>query len=350
MALKWALTDRFHEYLYGGKFDVFTDNNPLTYILTSAKLDACGQRWVASLANYDFRLFYKTGKSNVEADALSQIPADSYYELESPVVKMILKSCQEYDWTDFNGNPIEVVCKTSQVVEGKMTNEQWKTEQSNDDTISQISRVLKNKELAKQMYRYRSKLILGHGLLYRKYYDVNLMEERMQFVLPQKYHVQALRACHDNVEHLGIERTLSLLQDRFYWSNLAKGVENYVKSCPHCLRFKKLPEKATLNPIKTSRPLELVYIDYLTIEAPKTSRSQKDVNILIVTDHFTRYAQAYITPNQKASTVAKTLWDNFFVHYGFPEKILFDQGRNFESKLLKESCILAQIKKMRTTP
>ena len=52
LALKWVVTDRFHKYLYGGKFDVFTDNNPLTYILTSAKLDACGQRWVASLANY----------------------------------------------------------------------------------------------------------------------------------------------------------------------------------------------------------------------------------------------------------------------------------------------------------
>ena len=54
LALKWAVTDRFHEYLYGGQFDVYTDNNPLTYVLTLAKLDATGQRWVASLANYDF--------------------------------------------------------------------------------------------------------------------------------------------------------------------------------------------------------------------------------------------------------------------------------------------------------
>ena len=57
LALKWAITDRFHKYLYGGQFDVYTDNNPLTYILTLAKLDATGQRWVASLANYDFRYF-----------------------------------------------------------------------------------------------------------------------------------------------------------------------------------------------------------------------------------------------------------------------------------------------------
>ena len=74
------------------------------------------------------------------------------------------------------------------------------------------------------------------------------------------------------------------------------------------------------------------------------------MNVLIATDHFTRYTQAFVTPNQKASTVAKTLWDKFFIHYGFPEKILSDQGYNFESKLLKELCILAQIKKMHTTP
>ena len=53
-------------------------------------------------------------------------------------MKTTLKSCQENNLTDFNGNPTEVVSKTSQVVEGKMTNEQWKTEQSNDDTIGHI--------------------------------------------------------------------------------------------------------------------------------------------------------------------------------------------------------------------
>ena len=65
-------TDRFHEYLYGRKFDVHM-HNPLMHVLTRAKLDMTGQCWVASLANYDFKLHYKTGKSNVEADALLYI-------------------------------------------------------------------------------------------------------------------------------------------------------------------------------------------------------------------------------------------------------------------------------------
>ena len=70
LALKCSVTERFHEYLYGGEFEVHTDNNPLTYILTTAKLDATGQRWVASLASYNFKIFYRSGKLNVEADAL----------------------------------------------------------------------------------------------------------------------------------------------------------------------------------------------------------------------------------------------------------------------------------------
>ena len=56
---------------------VCTDNNPLTYILTTAKLDATGQRWVASLANYDFKVKYRSGKQNIDADSLSRIPWDA---------------------------------------------------------------------------------------------------------------------------------------------------------------------------------------------------------------------------------------------------------------------------------
>ena len=74
LALKWSVTERFHKNLYGEHFEAYMDNNPLTYVLTTAKLDAPGQKWVASLANYNFKILYKCGKLNVEADALSWIP------------------------------------------------------------------------------------------------------------------------------------------------------------------------------------------------------------------------------------------------------------------------------------
>ena len=69
--LSSKITNQFHEYLYGGTFEVHTNNNPLTYILTTTKLDATGQRWVMSLANYNFTITYHSGKHNIDADPLS---------------------------------------------------------------------------------------------------------------------------------------------------------------------------------------------------------------------------------------------------------------------------------------
>ena len=71
---------------------------------------------------------------------------------------------------------------------------------------------------------------------------------------------------------------------------------------------------------------------------------------MVITDHFTKYAQAYITPKQIAIVVACPLWENFLVHYGWPEKILTDQGKSFENNLFQELCKLAQVKKLCTSP
>ena len=69
--MKWAITDQFKEYLWYSPFVVRTDNNPLNYILTTPNLDACGHRWVASLANYILTIGYQKGKNNAAADTLS---------------------------------------------------------------------------------------------------------------------------------------------------------------------------------------------------------------------------------------------------------------------------------------
>ena len=77
LALKWAITEKFRDYLYyAPSFTVYTDNNPLTYILSSAKLSAVGHRWVAELADFNFNIKYRPGKTNIDADVLSRIPID----------------------------------------------------------------------------------------------------------------------------------------------------------------------------------------------------------------------------------------------------------------------------------
>ena len=89
LALKWAVTDHFRDYLYySPKFTVFTDNNALTYILTSAKLNATGLRWVNELADFNFEIRYRPGKLNADADTLSRMPVsfEDYKQSCSEVV------------------------------------------------------------------------------------------------------------------------------------------------------------------------------------------------------------------------------------------------------------------------
>ena len=74
LALKWAVTEKFRTYLLGLKFEVFTDNNPLKYLQTTAKLGALEQQWDAQLTLFDFTINYRSGKSNANTDALSHQP------------------------------------------------------------------------------------------------------------------------------------------------------------------------------------------------------------------------------------------------------------------------------------
>ena len=185
-------------------------------------------------------------------------------------------------------------------------------------------------------------------VLYRKSFSDNSTTKKTmwQLVVPKIFRERALSGCHDDVGHQGILRTLSLLRERFYWPGMQEEATRYVMRCSRCLRRKTPPQVAPLQPILVTQPLELVHMDYLSLEPSKGNIE----NVLVITDHFTRYALAYPSKTQTAQATARILWDNFICHYGFPEKFISDQGRNFESDLIKELCKIAGVKKIHTTP
>ena len=371
LALKWAVCEKFHEYLYGSKpFEVFTDNNPLTYVLTSAKLDACGQRWVAKLANYNFSIKYRCGVSNTEADALSRIKwPEALSEnvdidnggMETHVINAILagavtkSSLIESVSCDAEIIPTELDKNT-----GNLSGINWSKEQRLDPNLGVIIRLIESKQLTKRklqgkdssevksFLRNRKSLKLVKDVLYRKSYSDNSTSKKTlwQLIVPKLFRERALLGCHDDVGHQGILRTLSLLRERFYWPGMQEEATQHVLKCSRCLRRKTPPQVAPLQPILVTQPLELVHMDYLSLEPSKGNIE----NVLVITDHFTRYALAYPSKTQTAQATARILWDNFICHYGFPEKFISDQGRNFESDLIKELCKIAGVKKVHTTP
>ena len=132
---------------------MYTDNNPLTYILTTANLDATGQRWVTSLANYNFKTFYKSGKLNVEADALSHIPWENTQvdHMEPLIVKTMLQSKLESETSLPNEClPVNLLLKNMMMDSAlKLTRNNWFKEQMDDMDVGKVIQLLKTNKLNK---------------------------------------------------------------------------------------------------------------------------------------------------------------------------------------------------------
>ena len=149
--MKWVITDKFHEYLGDAEFQVFTDNNPLTYNLTTATLDATGHRWVAALSNYTFSISCKPGRNDTDADALSRIKWPEAVDISSQSVHAVCEGVQAPH------GKIETLCHGAQAVgvlsqdnmPPGMTLLEWSQAQLKDPAICQIIQAILNKTLDK---------------------------------------------------------------------------------------------------------------------------------------------------------------------------------------------------------
>lgn len=355
LALKWAMTEKFREYLLGHRCIVFTDNNPLSH-LSSAKLGALEQRWAAQLASFDFEIRYRPGKSNANADALSRLHPPVAVDLDTvasstslpPPLKQALQA-----------RGLEVRQAAVLALPQHLPADVGALQQA-DPVIGEVLTFWRQKrypdreerkqlsELALVLLKQWDRLTEQAGVAYRQVLRPDGGEAVLQVLLPAALKDKVLTEVHQNHGHQGVDRTLELLRQRCYWPGMTSDVRHWCQACERCQVAKDSgpPARSFMGHLLASEPNELLAMDYTMLE-PTCNGLE---SVLVLTDVFSKYTLAVPTRDQRASTVAQVLVTEWFSKFGVPARIHSDQGRNFESALIRQLCGLYGIEKSRTTP
>ncbi|KAI9557180.1 hypothetical protein GHT06_016988 [Daphnia sinensis] len=297
LAIVWALK-KFRSYVYGRRFSVLTDSSAVRWLWSKKEVSGKFARWILALQEFDFEIRHIKGVNNLVADALSRNPDES---------------CIEPSGSEIG----HVVCVLD----------------------SRKPTGMNSTELAFQQ-QLDSQLLSENFKLYRKVLYKRNSSQGRKFLLcvPSILRRKIIEFCHDDPSsgHMGVDKTIARVSERYWWPNFRKSVRKHVLSCNYC-QFHKCVHgfpAGQLQPIPPpDHPLHTVGMDHL---GPFKATSGGKKYIFMCIDYLTKYVEAASVADTTSALVVEFINKNINFRHGGTTRIISDQGTAFSSNLMEE--------------
>jgi len=366
----------FRHYLFGQKFKIRSDHASLKWLKNFKNPEGMVARWISVLESYNFILEYRKGSQHTNADALSRKPyrlckredcpgcdKNVHKITVNPVVRSVndtdLDETIPYMESDTEQNETIPYADESEVHENLnesldmsnwlriWTQDEIKSWQENDVDLSKIVKLKiqfdekpGREHVAGSSYEVRKlwsdweTLEIVNEILYKQY--EKLGETSLVLVVPKELRTKIMKELHNSriSGHLGRDRTLESIRRRFYWPGMSSDVGSCVMECSVCARANRGPGlgRYPLQQSQVGLPLDRIGID---IVGPCPVTENENEFIIVVSDYFTKWCEAYAVPNHNALTVADKIVPEFFCRFGIPKQCIQIKGENLNLNFSK---------------
>jgi transposase InsO family protein len=315
LAIVWAC-ESLRPYVIGTKFVIETDHSSLVW-LHNAKSPARLVRWACRLAEYDFEIKYRSGKTNAIADALSRLPVNATEDLDDSEYmpeRMFAILCAMH-----NDDVYEIA-----KINAELIHERQRQEPTFHKLITECE---SNNNLS-----LSGQFEIHDGLLYKR------EQNRLLLMIPFDLREMILKVYHDHAlsAHMSTHKLLHLLKERFFWNGMTTDIRNWIRSC-EC-RAIKTPQpirNGLLQPIHVSRPGQLWIVDLV---GPIWTSTQGNRYVLVAIDAFTNWVVAGSLKRMTADNVVSLFFNLVIKDHGCPENVLSDNGTQFMSTAFRSLC------------
>lgn len=309
---------KFRVYLMGQNFKIITDCSALRSTFLKRDIIPRIARWWLLLQEFQSTVEYRPGLKMAHVDALSRNPV--------------------LEGGDDKTSTLDVLDHYPTVM--AITGEDWlHTLQLGDSELSRIRDVLTSDLDSEGLKQIKDGYVIKDNKLYK---CVDGDKSDLRWVVPTGARWQLCRLNHDDIGHLGVEKTLDRLRKTYWFPKMARFVKKYVGACIECAYSKKTSSKeGELHPItKVESPFHTVHIDHL---GPFVRSKRGNAYILVIVDAFTKFVFVRPVRNTKSLVAIRVLEDIFYT-FRIPDRIISDRGTCFTSHAFRKFCLDKGIK------